>query len=1037
MSRLTKTSVFTMISIALTSFASPARADDNLFFNSSFEMGDAGYSMIKYLRPDTNKKLEYLGVKVDTGTSVFGRQSLAIPNPYQEMIEFFSNEFKLKPNTKYALSLFMKSDTDRCPVMLQIYSAKTPKFDVKCRKFFLNKKWNKYHFTFKTGPGVKQGFSEYYKLKIRSCWKKSMPAATIWLDGLRLTEGSEIAWEPGADIEATFESDKSCYIGSDELITNIIVRNNSEKARTLKLTGIASDSDRGVTVESKPISVTLAPHATEVVPCEFNLKEYGAYQLDVKQEGSNEISFKDLPLSVAIIGKYDPKKIDLYDNFAVSVLMTMYRKARGVDTDNFGFCCWNSSFDDKFALLNKAGVRLIRTFSTFRWQNVEPEDGKFQFNAADSVVNSAARHHIQLMPVLGSMTMIDRGSNGKPQDWLVKKSQVIEEFPLKCKYKNGALYLPPVEIWNRYVKNVVQHYKGKVFFYEVMNEPNLMFYDASHYMTYLKAAYELIQDIDPKAKTVGLCVTGDFGGNVAGFLERCLELGAKNYCDIISFHPYNARRLSSKEPADIQIETLKKLIAKYPGKNAPIWNTELFFLKDNKKNPSVAMKYDPQDLITRTLTDLGEGVGQSICVLEKTLWKPTTPNMTFDSSVYVPSGAFVALNAIARIFEGAKPLDKIRWGCDTICYVYERNGEYLAAFWNYGGLPGIKLSLPINDAQAQLCDLYGNPRSLKQQPLNLTDQPYYLIWKGQDQDAFISLLKKAKVTMSEPVIPANAIRLLYQHNQWFAIVTARNYLKKTLNMTVDLESACFKNTTPFETSIMADTEKTMRIPVELTNDAANQARVKFSVNDKSSEFPVNVIKTRPAALNTPQDIELSVGKETAKCQATFKTAKEGDTLSLFIDVKDNTPSGAPGERKAWTQDGVELFFDLCPERFPIKYANAYHDRMFRAFILPYAPKGKQLIIWGSKSKRVDKKKISADVKTNPNGYFIKLDIPLSALNLDKGTETIGFDIKVNDAKGEAEAKSSLSWSSLGNAHCDRLSFGNLELGSNAKTVPNK
>ena len=167
-------------------------------------------------------------------------------------------------------------------------------------------------------------------------------------------------------------------------------------------------------------------------------------------------------------------------------------------------------------------------------------------------------------------------------------------FTWKAKLLNGknvCLYLPewstakseskavvPFESWSKYIKVCVERYKGKITHWEIMNEPNLII-SAEQYIPYLKVAYETIKSVDPSAKVVGFCSTGDMGGGIIKFLRKCFELGGLNYCDIVSFHSYSAALdWSSPVSAEKMITEIKSLMKEYNADTKELWHTELFIL---------------------------------------------------------------------------------------------------------------------------------------------------------------------------------------------------------------------------------------------------------------------------------------------------------------------------------------------------------------------------------------------------------------------------------------------------------------------------
>lgn len=107
---------------------------------------------------------------------------------------------------------------------------------------------------------------------------------------------------------------------------------------------------------------------------------------------------------------------------------------------------------------------------------------------------------------------------------------------------------PTPAVYGEWCRNVALHYKGKIRFYEMGNEPNYTIYWPSYpnyfeYLDMLIAGYNGIKAGDPDAKVI----SGGLGGAInapsdwiptATFLDGLLHYGAANYYDYLAVHPY-------------------------------------------------------------------------------------------------------------------------------------------------------------------------------------------------------------------------------------------------------------------------------------------------------------------------------------------------------------------------------------------------------------------------------------------------------------------------------------------------------------------
>ena len=728
---------------------------ENLMSNSGFELGSAGYHCLKHLRLDTNPKLTYEGPVADTSTYVSGEQSLKIPNRFAEAMYLSSDPAKIKPETAYTLSVWLKSSVDSYPVML-IAKSSTRWVTFGIRKFNIGKKWTRYVLNFKTDKE-----DDYFKFCMLA-GKESVPCG-IWLDDLSVTANKEMKTGDPVAVEGYVAIDK-LHIRNDTFkaaSASMKLLNNLSKKISFKLGLNVADRYTGKTVFSKNISIELLPKERKSI--DFTLPvANGGYV--ITPFTVDNVKSKFIPSLFAIAGEYKQQPVDVNETFCIGLnaipttvelpvwaLVFGEKIASGIQAA--------SPVSERFDLMGKMGCRLFRLWEAgnMRWSEMEPEEGKFDFTPIDRTLNFTEKYGINVLMVLGNMDFVDINT-GKPYfagslpEWLKNKSSIREKFPIKRKYTKGKVYLPPQASWEKYVGEIIKHCRGRVSHYEIMNEPNLIFSNPNEYTDYVKTAWKVLQKYDQTSKLLGPGVTGDLGGSPASFLGKYIAGGGLKYVDIVSFHPYNARELSSLIPADKQIEEFKTLCEDAGSKKYPLWNTELYYLFGPEGGSLSDEKLSKaHHSARRILTDLGEGVKQSICQPISVLWdsKIHPGQMGYPHLEQIPSSMYVTLNTLARFFEGAKPIGKRRWLDRVICYVYEqRDGHYIAAFWNYrektGG--GLQLQLPDNAGNFELFDMFGNKQPLKGRSLEVGTAPMYIRWNNGSADIIHEVLNHATVS---------------------------------------------------------------------------------------------------------------------------------------------------------------------------------------------------------------------------------------------------------------------------------------------------
>jgi hypothetical protein len=119
------------------------------------------------------------------------------------------------------------------------------------------------------------------------------------------------------------------------------------------------------------------------------------------------------------------------------------------------------------------------------------------------------------------------------------------------------------------VRAYVQHFKGRVKVWEVMNEPNFSM-SPEEYVTMLKQVSPLIKSIDPQAQVMGPAICGI----IMSWYESFYKLGGGPHVDILSLHDYEGHESIDEIHWRWKFGALRKLMAQYGDANKPVWQTE-------------------------------------------------------------------------------------------------------------------------------------------------------------------------------------------------------------------------------------------------------------------------------------------------------------------------------------------------------------------------------------------------------------------------------------------------------------------------------
>ncbi len=712
-------------------------AAPNLVFNGGFELGTAGYELVRYQRLERNPELAFEELVVDTTTLHSGTRALLVPNRRGESAELFARGITLKQGTRYSVSVWMKSEKGGLSVTPTIIC--NSYYPGKAWDFTVGTAWTKCAFAFTTGADEVTGNAIWFAINRA----EATAANDLWIDDFQVYEDptsgtGAAAFTHSAEVEVAATVDRMIYQGAGNSVAVTLAVHNSTTRTVAGSVDLRLEEDHGAPPQVVGVvSVTLAPGEREVLTPSVPLERYGSFALvPVAQLDATATT---LPAWFVAVPKYTPAQahLDLDTTFCVGA-------STGLHNGRGAFGTWRAcggpatKLFDVYAML---GGRLIRSWDAgdeFHWRTVEPVQGQMDFTRTDFVVQAMYDRGISSLPVLGSDFLT-------PKDGSVPDDSHYPDWLLAASPRSGnthgwllewgkILFLPSEANWRRHVAALANRYKGKIDHWEVLNEPSIHG-PASEYVPYLAAAAAEIKAADPAGEAI-------LSADKWDFLDECIALGAESSSAINCFHPYDSTALGSPLPADAVVADLKAASAKLTH-----WVTECYWLNEGVESGDASVVH-PIHVARRFLTDLGEGIGQSICLADEGLWKRTL-NPGFGSrdanSSYLPSANLVAYDALACHFEGAKPKAKIRWGDGGICYVYERGGLPVAACWIYrDGWNALPVTLPAAVAGTTVLDVFGNAVASPGGQFTVVATPQYLIpVAGVSTADFIAALQAA------------------------------------------------------------------------------------------------------------------------------------------------------------------------------------------------------------------------------------------------------------------------------------------------------
>lgn len=968
---------------------------ENLFYNGSFELGKCGYSFDRFYRPKANPGLERNLPVLDESTKTEGSCSLRVDNPYQEECRVQCKDFILPANAKVNISFFAKGENG-LTVQTDFRAPQKP-INLGGMYAHLESGWKQYSFSIQTGKEQGGGY-------VLRFLRAPAVAGSFWLDDIRVwVEGEKDQFK---GVEAGVEVSSLLYDAGETVSASLHVRNTSEQKFSARVPIQLFDEYFKTKKTVFTADVQLEPGEKRVYPFSFTADRIGAFSL-IPEHSALRICHGN----VTVIGKYTPRKLDFAHDACVGFNGGTMTKLVG-ETDELCYPASNMNPDDRFAMLSRLGVRLLRAhdtgYSIGSWYLFEPQPGVYNTEKLDFDSALYKKYGMEMIAVPLNSDFTKRQyafEHYRFRDWLIQRCEAK-------KYHRSIQYYPPKEEFRRFIREFAKRSAGKIRLFEIFNEPQMCM-DVSRYMEYLKIAYEEIKREIPDSYILAFCSTSDRGQSIEGFTMQGLEMGGAKYCDAISLHPYSFPQLNSPYPADAQLADFKKLVTPYNVRK--IWNTELYYLlQSDFSDHYTSSQFEPHHASARFLIDLGEGVEQGCPVHVDSIWKKSLHQRFLAyTSLNALDGTFsatgVVYNPLARFFEGARPVDKIRYPNNVICYVFTRDGSEIAALWNYGSRRDLSADL----SAFEVMDLFGNP--VEAGVLPLTAAQYYIRPKN-GATTFGDRLKKLDIRMEQIIQALPEARLLRSRDGKAAL---RVSLFNTGSREVECRLGLSGRLAGMEIStVKVAAGKSVTLDLPCTVKAGDGETVLgLFVDGKLLRVPLKVTEIPAAEAGEVQQFA-SADK---KVSGSFSVARRDNGVEFTIRVNDATDSGAePNRRAFWEQDCVELFFDRLPGENTYENPGYYTKDVFRLFIMP-RHKGNN-VHFMDHPIRTTPMDLPCKVENDADGYSIVITVPESLLPAD-GRE-FGFELKVDDAESASgKTVREAFWSNGSEPHMNRLEFG--------------
>lgn len=228
--------------------------------------------------------------------------------------------------------------------------------------------------------------------------------------------------------------------------------------------------------------------------------------------------------------------------------------------------------DKTLRMAQEAGIVWLKQL--FAWDEIEPEKGRFVVQATgkptwekyDKLVDMAEHYGLHLIARLD-----------QPPAWARPTNQ-----------QRG-----PIDNYNDYgdfVYNFVRHFKGRVRYIQIWNEPNLWYEwgglepNARDYTALLRLAYRRAKEADPNVYVMSAPLAPTLEASVRAapdttYLQQMYDFGARNYFDILSANAFGQDRPPEDPPDNSvlnfqRVVLLRRIMEKNGDADKPVWINE-------------------------------------------------------------------------------------------------------------------------------------------------------------------------------------------------------------------------------------------------------------------------------------------------------------------------------------------------------------------------------------------------------------------------------------------------------------------------------
>lgn len=702
----------------------------NFIPNSSFECGAPGWGSYNPAMRTWAGNMYRLEGEIDETTASHGERSLRLHltkgNAPRFMWDYFDpvdeealavvtahlGWVPLVPGQYYSFSCDLKADRPECAARLMVRESDRRTNGDTVR---VGTEWKRYSMRFRArtefawaGAGLDLAAT-------------AGDSATLWIDAVQFERGREAtAYAPRSGVESFIETSEpgNVFLKPEEgLSVRVVACNGTDRRQTVRGSLTVTDFFDEQVLE-RDVSLPVEAGRQAVLPVKgMAAGRRGFFRVHWKPADGS----MPMPLSLRCM------LIDPYER----------------DDSIFGM---NHAYGWPFLLrLSKAaGLRWWRDW-TVQWRTVEPEKGRFDFSLTDPQVDRVVNEDLNLL-VMFPYASTPWCSTGDP----ARIKEAAGDRPWTTKTLTIACLPENKDDFRNYVARCVRHYRDRIRYYQVFNEPLYTHYSLparlgyklSDYNDMLRIAHEAVKSEQKDALVVG--GIGIWAGSK--WTRDFVESGALRWVDVLDLHNYPVTADPESYEEDIaEVERMMKA----RGQFRPMWLTEYGCYADDDPFCTPAGVGDAA--MSRSLWPDERAASEALVQATAAFFTHGLRKIFFHAGTCGPiNGAnagnvffeyggaprkmLPAASALSNLLDpGFEPVSAGGHPEGMKAYMFRTRGGLLAICWTRGDPVRVRIPRGVS-----VRDIMGN--ELKARRVEITSTPVYLISKRLDPRSLKAVL---------------------------------------------------------------------------------------------------------------------------------------------------------------------------------------------------------------------------------------------------------------------------------------------------------